>query len=64
MCDINSMSRSDASNRRNSVPCTVRTSRHRSCSKGLVVCNDWDIKRLDLLNGLALGIVINRPLKY
>ena len=23
--------------------------------KGLVVCNNWDIKPLDLLNGLALG---------
>ena len=23
--------------------------------KGLVVCNDWDLEPLDLLNGLALG---------
>ena len=23
--------------------------------KGLVVCNSWDLKPLDLLNGLALG---------
>ena len=23
--------------------------------KGLVVCNNWDIEPLDLLNGLALG---------
>ena len=22
---------------------------------GLVVCNDWDLEPLDLLNGLALG---------
>ena len=24
-------------------------------SKGLVVCNNWDLELLDLLNGLALG---------
>ena len=23
--------------------------------KGLVVCNNWDLEPLDLLNGLALG---------
>ena len=23
--------------------------------KGLVVCNEWDLEPLDLLNGLALG---------
>ena len=23
--------------------------------KGLVICNDWDLEPLDLLNGLALG---------
>ena len=23
--------------------------------KGLVVCNDWDLEPLDLLNGLAIG---------
>ena len=23
--------------------------------KWLIVCNDWDLKPLDLLNGLALG---------
>ncbi len=27
--------------------------------KGLVVCNNWDLESLNLLNGLALG---NRPL--
>ena len=24
-------------------------------TKGLVVCNNWDLEPLDLLNGLALG---------
>ncbi len=24
-------------------------------NKGLVVCNDWELEPLDLLNGLALG---------
>ncbi len=43
MRDINSMSRGNAlaSNRHNSVSCTVRTSRQRSCN-GLDVCNDWE----------------------
>ncbi len=27
--------------------------------KGLVVCNNWDLEPLDLLNGLALGC--NQP---
>ncbi len=36
-------------------PCTVRTSRQRSCNKGLVVCNNWDIEPLELLNGPALN---------
>ncbi len=44
-----------APNRRNSVPFTVRTSRQRSCTQRLVVCNNWDLERLDLLNGQALG---------
>ncbi len=26
-----------------------------SAIKGLVVCNNWNLKTLDLLNGLALG---------
>ncbi len=29
--------------------------------KGLVVCNNWDLQPLDLLNGLALGC-FNRTL--
>ena len=37
----------------NSVLSTVRTLRQRSF-KGLVVCNDWDLEPLDLLNDLAL----------
>ena len=32
--------------------------------KGFVVCNDWDLENLDLVNGLAPQVVINRPLKY
>ena len=42
--------------RRNSMPCTVRTSRQRSwnqIAKGLVVCNSWD---LEPSNGLAQGL--------
>ena len=31
--------------------------------KGLPVCNDCDIEALDLLNGLTLQVVINRPLR-
>ena len=59
MCDINSMSRGNAMapNRRNSLPCTVRTSipdKGRAI-KVLVVCNNWDLEPLDLQNGLALG---------
>ncbi len=42
-----------APNRRNSVPCTVSTSRQRSCNQRVVVCNNWDLEPLDLLNGLA-----------
>ena len=30
--------------------------------KGLVVCNDWDLEPLNLINGLALGI--NRIMYY
>ncbi len=26
--------------------------------KGLVVCNDWDLEPLDLLNGMALGCLV------
>ncbi len=29
--------------------------------KGLVVCNDWDLEPLDLLNGLALGFYQPSP---
>ncbi len=29
--------------------------------KGLVVCNDWDLDPLDLLNGLALGFYQPSP---
>ncbi len=55
--DINSISRGNAlaPNRRNSVPCTVRTSRQRLAIKVLFVCNSWDLEPLDLLIGLALG---------
>ena len=42
-----------APNRRNSIPCTVRTSRR--AIKGLVVFNSWDLEPLDQLNDLALG---------
>ena len=31
--------------------------------KGLVVCNSWDLKPYDLLNGLA-QVIINHPLRY
>ncbi len=57
MRDINSMRRGNAlaPNRRNSLPCTVRTSSKGRATKGLVVCNNWDLEPLDLLNGLALG---------
>ena len=44
-----------APNSRNSVPCTVRTPDKGRAIKGLVVCNNWDLEPLDLLNGLALG---------
>ncbi len=30
--------------------------------KGLVVCNNWDVEPLDLLNDLALGYY--QPLRY
>ena len=30
--------------------------------KGLVVCNNWDVEPLDMLNGLALGCY--QPLRY
>ncbi len=44
-----------AVNRHNSVPCTDKTSRQRSCNQRvLVVSNNWDLEPLDLLNGLAL----------
>ncbi len=51
-----------AKNRRNSFPCTVRTSRQRSgrTVKRLVICNSLDIETLDLLNGLAVGCC-NKP---
>ena len=58
MHDITSMSRGNAlaPNICNSVPCTVRTSREKgSAIKGFVVCNNLDLKTLDLLNGLTLG---------
>ena len=29
--------------------------------KGLVVCNNWDLEPLELLNGLALGMLANVP---
>ena len=29
--------------------------------KELVVCNDWDLESLDLLNGLALGCYQSSP---
>ncbi len=34
--------------------------------EGLVVYNDWDLKPLDLQNGLALGLLstVRRPLRY
>ena len=54
--DINSKSRGNslASNRRNSVPCIVRTSRQGSCNQR-VGCLQYDLEPLDLLNGLAVG---------
>ncbi len=42
-------------NRRNSVLCTVRTSKKGRAIEGLVVCNSWHLEPLDLLNALALG---------
>ena len=32
--------------------------------KGLVVCNNWDLEPLDLLNGLALGCYIHFFVSY
>ncbi len=29
--------------------------------KGLVVCNNWDLEPLDILNGLALGCYQSSP---
>ncbi len=59
MCDINSMGNALTPNRRNSVPCTqhaqLRLPDKGRAIKGLVVCNNWDLEPLDLLNGLALG---------
>ncbi len=57
MCDINRKSRG--------IPWsqTGATKQHAQLGltdkghaiKGLVVCNDWDLEPLDLLNGQALG---------
>ena len=57
MRDINSMSMGNAlvPNRRNSVPCTVRIPEKGGAIKWLVVCNNWDLEPLDLLDGLAIG---------
>ena len=57
MRDINSMGKGNAlaQKRRNSVLCTVRTSKQDRAIKGLVVCNGWEIEPLDLINCLALG---------
>ncbi len=54
---MNSMSSVNelAPNRWNSVPCTIRTFRQRTCNQRLVVFNSWDLEPVDLLNGLALG---------
>ena len=57
MRDINSLSRGNA------LAKTGATQHHaqlkltdKGCAiKGLVVCNDWDLVPLDLLNCLALG---------
>ncbi len=40
--------------RRNSVPCTVGLLDKGHAFKWLVVCNNWDLEPLDLLNGMAL----------
>ena len=63
MGDINSMSRGNsmAPNRCNSVQCTVRTPNKGRAIKGLVVCNNWDLETLDLLNVLALGFYEPSP---
>ena len=56
------MSRGDAlaSNRRNSIPCSLLGLPDKGRAiKGLVVCNSWDLEPLDLLNGLALGMTRN-----
>ncbi len=44
-----------ATNSRNSVPCTVGLPDKGRAIKGLVVCTNWDLETLDLLNGLTLG---------
>ncbi len=57
MRDINSMSNENAlaTNRCNSVPCTVMNFRLRSCNQLVVFCNNWNVEPLDLPNGPALG---------
>ena len=42
-------------NRRNSIPCTVRTSDKGRVIKELIFFNNWDLEPLDLLNGLSVG---------
>ncbi len=32
--------------------------------KGLVVCTNWDLEPLDLINGLALGCYQPSPMRY
>ncbi len=55
--DIKSMSRGIvlAPNRCNSVPCTFRTSRQRSCNQRVGCPQNWDLEHQDMLIGLALG---------
>ena len=57
MRDINKMRKGNAlsQNWRNSVPCTIRTSKQRSCNQKVGFCDNWDLKPLELLNRLALG---------
>ena len=57
MRDINSMSRGNAlaTNRPNSMYHAQLGLPDKGCAiNGLVVCNNWDLEPLDLLNGLAL----------